>query len=95
MNEKSWSEGKHIHVTNPKVQYESYSTVSGRNGKIVTGYHPRNGIHKWRNGQVCLRLVLVQKRTRLEFYCASQGAYIQEGCQTLVHKKHVIAESVE
>ena len=31
------------------------------------GYLPRIGVHKMRNGQVRLRLVLVQKRTRLEF----------------------------
>ena len=34
--------------------------------KFVVGYSPRIGIHKMRSGQVRLRLVLVQKRTRLE-----------------------------
>ena len=34
--------------------------------RFEVGYSPKIGIHKMRNGQVCLRLVLVQKRTRLE-----------------------------
>ena len=35
--------------------------------RFGVGYFPRIGVHKMRNGQVRLRLVLVQKRTRLEF----------------------------
>ena len=35
--------------------------------RFVIGYSPRIGINKRRSGQVRLQLVLVQKRTRLEF----------------------------
>ena len=34
--------------------------------RFGVGYSPRIGIHKMRKRQVCLRLVLVQKRTHLE-----------------------------
>ena len=50
---------------------------SGLRGFIV-GYSPRIGIHTIRNGQVRLRLVLVQKRTRLEFLRRNVGRLYTE-----------------
>jgi hypothetical protein len=68
--------------------------------KIGIGYSPRIGIHKMRKkGQVRLRLVLVQKRTRLEFLRCNVGClYTWERPNTVntseykYNGKYVIAE---
>ena len=41
--------------------------------RFSIGYSPRIVFHKMRNGQVRLQLVLVQKRTRLEFLRRETG----------------------
>ena len=43
------------------------------------GYSPRIGFHKMRNRQVRLRLVLVQKSTRLEFLRRAVGRLYTQG----------------
>ena len=54
------------------AKLQSQGDRSGLSGFGV-GYSPRIGFHKMRNGQVRLRLVLVQKRTRLEFLRRETG----------------------
>ena len=63
------------------------------------GYSPRIGIHKMRSGRVHLRLVLVQKRTRLEFLQCTAGCLYTWGVEKpsqrnaiQVQRGHVMAE---
>ena len=51
--------------------------------RFEVGYSPRIGFHKMKSGQVRLRLVLVQKRTRLESsWCTVEHLYTQESRNT-------------
>ena len=62
--------GKRVLMLRVVITHIAKSQLQGscsRLRRVVVGYFPRIGFHKIRNRQVHLQLVLVQKRTRLEF----------------------------
>ena len=61
--------GKRVLMLRVVVTRITKSQLQGNRSRLRrfdVGYFPRIGFHKMRNRQVRLRLVLVQKRTRLE-----------------------------
>ena len=68
--------GKRVLMLRVVVTRITKSRLQGNHSRLRRfgkGYSPWIGIHKMRNGQVCLRLVLVQKRTRLESLGRTMG----------------------